>query len=165
MLHIQVPLEFRIRKFVCLFIFSISLWMFLNSIVCEVDLSVILIFKIKCDRTCSNVTFPIPIGSFTVAYRSDQHIMPDIKFPFIIQKRPVHIQLDNVGKFFSIRMFFAFCKQRIKLLQTFNNSYVVPSIRIFTWLDNPNIMNFTISILNYLCSTFKLSFKSSILIS
>jgi hypothetical protein len=68
--------------------------MLLNGIICEMDLR----FKgvnIKVISGCSNIPFLIPVCSCDSIQVSYNHVMPDIKFSFIVKERLIDILLND----------------------------------------------------------------------
>ena len=88
---LQVSLELAVGQLIGGFKLGEVLSVLLHSVVGEVDIVVRQVVDIKGLRTCSNIPFFVPIGFESPVYACQKHVVPDVKFPVVVEKRPVYI--------------------------------------------------------------------------
>lgn len=93
-------------------------------------------------RSCSNIPILIPVALFIPINARDQHIMPNIKLPLIVEHRPINILLHNVGLPIPIFMLLLMFNNSLDLIESLTNRNSISSVAELTRLNNPYIPNF-----------------------
>lgn len=131
----DIFLKFLNGDFVVIFKLAIFLPFLLNSVVGEVDQFVIQVFQVVLLAGGSHVTLLVPVSFDAPVDAGDQHIASNIKFPFVVKERTLHILLHDQR---SARIAFL-AHQRLYLVQRTYHLYTVASVGVLAGLANPNI--------------------------
>lgn len=100
-LPFQVFLKLFICHFISFFIFAILRQVLLNCIICKMNTCKVILDRIL-KRSCPDIPFLIPVTLHNSIDRGHHYVVPNIKFPSLIQKWFLQIALNNVGLEISI---------------------------------------------------------------
>lgn len=95
MLLLQVLFELGKTHFVTLLKFSILLWLFLDSVIGQVDHPVAYVPKGEVSGRCPNVTLVVPIGFGAAIDSCNEQVAANIELPSPKQHWFLHIFLDD----------------------------------------------------------------------
>ncbi len=76
--------------------------MFLDCIICQVNILIIELLRAKIHRTSPNISLFIPIPFKIAIYRCQKHKTSEIELAFLKQQRPIDVLLDDKGSRFTI---------------------------------------------------------------
>lgn len=89
-------MELFVGDLVVRFVFTVIGVSLLDSIICQVDLRLEGVY-VELVRRSADVPLFIPIGTVDSKKVSDQHVMPYIELPVVVEQRPVNIHLHDVS--------------------------------------------------------------------
>ena len=92
----KIILKLRVGQLIVRLMLTIIEVLLLNSIISEMYFR-IKILQIKLVRRCANVPLIIPVGTSYPMQICYEHVVPDIKFPIVVKKRPVNIHLYYIS--------------------------------------------------------------------
>lgn len=141
----------------------------LNCIICKMDVG-LKVANIERISRGANITLLVPVGSCHSIEICHENVMSDIEFALVVEKRTINIFLNDVGLWgFTIIapcflcLFLCLFYQIIEFIDLINDYDSIASIAILSWLDNPYISFFFLSLLgDGLCSLLKIVDKLSI---
>lgn len=143
--RIEIILELWVRDLIVGLISAIFWVIFLNGIVCEVDLR-LKVMDIEEIWGSTYIAFLVPVSSSHSIDVGDKKVMPDIEFAVIIKKRSIDVHLHYKGLFFwglylSTWFFLShwLLDNMIELINLIDNCYSFTLIRILPRLDNPYV--------------------------
>lgn len=132
-------MQLIIADFVAFLIFTIIWHIFLDCVIGKMNFPLIR-REIVLRRRGSNITFPIPIPFQYSIDTSYHHIMPEIKFPLVIEKWFLYVGLHNISSFWPICILLLSFDNCFNLIKTFTNFYAIPTVWVLTWFDYPSAL-------------------------
>lgn len=101
-IFIEIVLKFLVTDLVSFLIFAILFWMFLNGIVCEVDVHISSSFESKLRWRCANISLRKPISFDYSVKGSDQHVVSNVELSPFVKQRILYVFLNNKSSQWSI---------------------------------------------------------------
>lgn len=99
----------------------------------------------------ADIALLIPICSSHSIEICHEHVMSDIEFALIVEKRTINILLNNVSlrsfKVIALDLFLCLSYQIIEFVDLINDDDSVASVAVLPWLDYPYISFFFLSLL------------------
>ena len=132
----QVFIELIIGNFVAFFILPILLAMFLDCVVGEVDIRVVVFIRVL-EGSSSNVSIFIEVSLNPSQCGTDHNEMPNIELPALIQKRFLYVFLDDIAEGFPICVAFLILDDGFNFVQILADSDTRTTITHFSWLHDP----------------------------
>lgn len=93
----EILLKLFIRNFVSFLVFAVVGWVFLDSVVGQMCIKIFTVLYVVFSRCSSDVTLLIPITFYWPVYAGHKHVVPNIKFPFLVQKWLLNVLLKNIS--------------------------------------------------------------------
>lgn len=127
-------MKLSVRDFISFFIFWVSVIFSLYCIISEMNKEVSYVFSVVNLWWSSDVTFFIPVKFCYSSNCRHQHVNSNVKFTLIVKKNVLHVFL-NYKWMLLIGMFL---NMLCNFIHIFFHKYSIPSIWIFSRLNNPN---------------------------
>ena len=118
---------------------------------------------------CPHISLLIPVDSSNPIEIADEHILPQVEFSVVVEKRPIYVHLNNkcfwawskllifIGLALAVIFINSvttltpcFSEDVSKLINLVNDCDSIPSVRVLTWLDNPNVSGLSVPKLFFL---------------
>ena len=130
-----------IRQFISFFVLAIFREIFLDSIICQVNIWTI-IGEWILSWGCPDVSISIPISFYCSVDTGHHHIMSQIDLSLLIKKRSFNITLQNIGSIAAIRVNLFLFQNAFDILQSKAHFDALASIAVLSRFDNPCIFLF-----------------------
>jgi len=137
---IKIPLKLWIRDLITLLILAIILTMFLNSIISQVYKVIIKVVHIKPFTGGPDIPRTVPVPLHDAINCRDEHVVPNVKFPVIVQER-FEVLLDYERLGLPVLVEFLVFHQALDLACRCH-WYAVTTIGVLSRLDDPNSVTF-----------------------
>lgn len=122
--------------------------MFLNRIICQMDISISDFLQSPHIRRSSYVAIMIPISSYFIIIRGHKHIGSYIKFTAIVQQWVCYISLKNKRPIFSLIFIFQLIYSISYVFQAVSTHDTVPTISKLPRFYDPIILTSAYSVLH-----------------
>lgn len=111
---------------------------FLNSIICEMDL-LVEGEDIELVGSCSYVPLCVPVTPHHSEHVGNQHVVANVELSVVVEEGSVNVQLDDEGFSGSILVLLFLVEHVVDLIQFVDHCDPVASVGEFSWLHNPNV--------------------------
>lgn len=135
---VQVPLEISVGQFVGWLVLPVVFVIFLDCIICQMNKLVVQIFHVELFRGRSDIPILVPIPFLIAVNAGEAYVTPYIELAFLIEKRH-DILLNDVGARPTHFVCGVLSNDLLNLLQTLNNLYAGPPIRILPRFNQPSV--------------------------
>lgn len=135
---VQVPLQLSIRQLIPGFVPTVQCGMLLHGIIGQVDLPLEVV-HVELVGGRSDVPLGIPVAPHDPEHVGDQHIVPNIELPPVVQQRPVQIQLHNVSFGSAVSMLLLLTENFVELVYFIDYCDTVASVAQLARLNDPYI--------------------------
>lgn len=136
--NLQIILELSIGKLIAPLILSVVGQLFLHCIVGQVHRTEPIGNGVLIGSS-PNVTELTPVAFHMAIDTGDEHVMPDIKFPPVVEKRLLDILLNNVSAIASIIQFHFVLQYSLDFLKGMADRDPIASVGQFSRLYDPDI--------------------------
>mmetsp|Transcript_33684 Transcript_33684/g.38784 ORF Transcript_33684/g.38784 Transcript_33684/m.38784 type:complete len:211 (-) Transcript_33684:416-1048(-) len=140
--EVKVLLELLVAQLVAVFILSVANRVLLNRVVRQMDVLIRYVLERELLAGRANIPVSVPVPAQVPVDRRYQRVAPDVKLALVNQQRVLDVFLDDVAPALSIFGLYIAVDQVDDLLISITHVDSVPSVRVLTRLDNPNVLHF-----------------------
>lgn len=112
----------------------------LDGVVGEVDHFVADVVEVEVIGGSADVAFAEPVGSHDAVQPGDEHVVPDVELPALVEQRILNVLLHDVGFVIAVVVLLLLLEDVVELVDLVNHHNAVAAVRQLARLHYPDVL-------------------------